>query len=366
MVNLTRYQQMHLNRFITKQVVVVYEAFGKVIYTKEQRAGEDHKLTEAQEAIVTACDEHTQIFRDKCRDIFVDQSIELDEIEECFNTALDEWCDSFDAYPEAKAHPEWNLASMKEGTELSIADFFEELKKMPAEESVREAEESAMLMREEVQKTIKVILKKLDIPESQFDKQRESAFDLFRKKEGKLMFLIMKEENAFLNLKGESEMLSTPRTQLKFDMFSERQKAIMKSKTSMRFLDECKEDLDALVVFDARLTCAIGAYLNIAPIDQKQETFRKAIKEATDECVARYQKEVAPDILDYIKAVCLALVGVLVSIVTLPVVFASSHYRSQLKATFFTDVSPKMVDTPECDMIKDAMKDFESALPQPF
>ncbi|MCH9756429.1 MAG: hypothetical protein K0U37_04460 [Gammaproteobacteria bacterium] len=372
MIIIDKSDAWELHSFIARQTSLVYEAFNKVILTKEQQAEKEATLTDEQEAIFVVFNERFKTFCDECREVFKDVSVGIYVMEECFNVALDQWCDSFDKYPELKAHPEWNFALIKEGIKLSMTDYFEGVVKRaeaPEEQGRQQVRNSAREMKakgqKEIEKTTTDLLKKLCIPKSQFNQQHQSAHTLFHNNKAEYLFSTMKAEYGLLKIKGETEALYRSRMEFKFAMLPGTQSDVIEAKKLIRFLDEHKKNLDALIVFKGRLESAFQLYVNEdAPTKKTQEAFRKAVEEATDECVGRYQKEVAPGILDYIKAACLALVGVLIGIVTFPVVLASSNYRNYLKNTFFAGVSSKMVDTPECDTIKNAMKDFEIPVPQ--
>ncbi|MCH9755961.1 MAG: hypothetical protein K0U37_02055 [Gammaproteobacteria bacterium] len=109
-----------------------------------------------------------------------------------------------------------------------------------------------------------------------------------------------------------------------------------------------------LLVGKAFNAITVYAYSEHSPEDLA--AFKKTIEAATDACIQHYQTKVEPGILDYIKAVGLALIGAIIGLATFPGL-VSSDYRGWLGQTFFSGVSPTFVDNDKSKAVQAGMKD---------
>ena len=103
------------------------------------------------------------------------------------------------------------------------------------------------------------------------------------------------------------------------------------------------QDLKPLTGFRQEALKAFEIYMQTQFEADDLEGLKKSIQSAIDTCAACYQKTVEPNVLDYIKAAGLALLGALITLVTLPFAVIFSSYRDSLATTFFAGASAKKV-----------------------
>ena len=253
-----------------------------------------------------------------------------------------------------------NLDALVLRIKTAMTDFLKEQTDVVSMESPnvsdqnKRAEEAAF---EKMRAAQARIADKLKRSTDELQEKSQEWTDLFEAKLNEIYVSVIEEQYGFSKDSDESDDAYSARINLKGEALSEKKHEALMRVVESRFLNEYKKDLDVLVIFNRRLVCAIYAYSSETDITSEtaKETFKQAVQDAVDACVAHYQKTVEPSVLDYIKAAGLALVGTLIGILTFPgLVF--STYREQLSVTFFSGVVAKVVDTPESDMIRDEMK----------
>lgn len=349
---INRKQQHSVVRFLFVHTADASEAFNKVILTAEQQLEARPAIAEEQEVKFAASNKNSKAFIDASRHLF-ENAIDTDKTAGEFEVLLNDWHQFFIGH-------DVNIDALVLRMKTAISDFLKEQTDVASMESPHVFDQNQMAEEAALKKmgeTLERIADKLKCSKDELRKKSQEAIDLFRKKENEMCRSVIETQYGFSKASDESNDAYDARIKLKVDALSEKKEEALMRAVESFFLNEYKKDLDVLVIFSRRLLIALDAYKSETDITSRtaKETFKQAVQDAVDACVAHYQKTVEPSVLDYIKAAGLALVGTLIGILTFPgLVF--STYREQLSVTFFSGVVAKVVDTPESDMIRDEMK----------
>ena len=119
---------------------------------------------------------------------------------------------------------------------------------------------------------------------------------------------------------------------------SEEKATVAKIKSiRLNVLNDMAKSLSPLFVLKEKLDRAITAFKATDGEEKDVAAFKNAFSAAQTECVNRYKTEGNSTAVDYLKAGFLALAGVLVAILTAPVLL-HKPYRDGVMNTFFSGV----------------------------
>lgn len=191
---------------------------------------------------------------------------------------------------------------------------------------------------DKVSSMVKAIAKKLNISEKEYENQLADFFSMFDVSGFEKILDILERDYGYERRSDEfyhsAKYYDRVRSEF-LENFTDRERMYITSQVFNVFMEEHADKLGALAVFQKRLEVAM---MNYALSSERDESaLKEGVQKAADMLISHYSSvKIEPTILDYIRAVAFAFVGVIVGILTLPGVIFSSNYRSQLQQTFFS------------------------------